>query len=63
LHLGLVYLGQPLFRSRITRHDTVVSVQRAYTASEMADILKATSATKVEIHDTYLYRMGVIAWK
>ena len=63
LHLGLVYLGQPLFRSPITRHDTVASVQRAYTVQEMADILKPTSAGKIEIHNTFLYRMGVIAWK
>jgi ubiquinone/menaquinone biosynthesis C-methylase UbiE len=63
LHLGLVYAGLPLFRSPITRHDTVASVQRAYTTSEMADILKSTSASKIEIHNTYLYRMGVIAWK
>jgi ubiquinone/menaquinone biosynthesis C-methylase UbiE len=63
VHLGLVYAGQPLFRSPITRHDTVASVQRAYTSAEMADMLKATSASAVEIHNTYLYRMGAIAWK
>jgi ubiquinone/menaquinone biosynthesis C-methylase UbiE len=63
LHLGLVYAGMPLFRSHITRHDTVASVQRAYTASEMADILKTTAASKIEIHNTYLCRMGAIAWK
>jgi ubiquinone/menaquinone biosynthesis C-methylase UbiE len=63
IHLGLVYLGQPLFRSRITRHDTVASVQRAYTAAEMKSILYATSAREVEIHNTFLYRMGAIAWK
>ncbi len=63
IHLGLVYLGQPLFRSRITRHDTVASVQRAYTAAEMKNILAMTSAREVEVHNTYLYRMGAIAWK
>jgi SAM-dependent methyltransferase len=63
VHLGLVYLGQPLFRSPLTRHDTVASVQRAYTASEMKDILQTTTASSVEVHNTFLYRMGVIAWK
>ena len=63
IHLGLVYLGQPLFRSHITRHDTVASVQRAYTAAEMKDILQTSTARSVEIHNTYLYRMGAIAWK
>jgi ubiquinone/menaquinone biosynthesis C-methylase UbiE len=62
-HLGLVYLGQPLFRSRLTRHDTVASVLRAYTDQEMEDILKQSRASCVEIHDTFLCRMGVIAWK
>jgi ubiquinone/menaquinone biosynthesis C-methylase UbiE len=63
VHLGLVYLGQPLFRSRLTRHDTVASVLRAYTDHEMEDILKQSRASCVEIHDTFLCRMGVIAWK
>jgi ubiquinone/menaquinone biosynthesis C-methylase UbiE len=63
LHLGLVYAGMPLFRSRITRHDTVASVQRAYTTSEISEILKSTQASSVEMHNTYLYRMGAIAWK
>ena len=63
IHLGLVYADQPLFRSPITRHDTVASVLRAYTPAEMAGILQTTSASAVEIHNTYLYRMGAIAWK
>ncbi len=63
IHLGLVYAGMPLFRSRITRHDTVASVQRAYTVSEMETMLQRTNASKVEIHNTFLYRMAAIAWK
>lgn len=63
VHLGLIYLGQPLFRSRLTRHDTVASVQRAYTSAEMREILQSTAAREVEIRHTYLFRMGVIAWK
>ena len=63
IHLGLVYLGQPLFRSRLTRHDTVASVQRAYTTLEMKQILQTSSARAVEINNTFLYRMGAIAWK
>ena len=63
LHLGLVYAGFPLYRSRITRHDTVASVRRAYTSQEMRRMLEQSGATDLEIRMFYLFRMGVIAWK
>lgn len=61
-HLALVYMGFPLFRSRITRHDAPASVRRAYTPEEMEGILKQTAAARIEISNHYLYRMGAIAW-
>jgi hypothetical protein len=63
LHLGFVYAGLPLFRSRITWHDAPASVRQAYTVGEMQTLLERTSAARVEIHKSYLFRMGVIAWK
>lgn len=63
IHLGLVYAGFPLYRSRITRHDTVASVRRAYTSNEMRRMLEQSGATDLEIRMFYLFRMGVIAWK
>jgi ubiquinone/menaquinone biosynthesis C-methylase UbiE len=63
LHLALTYAGMPLFHSRITRHDAVASVRRAYTAEEMFEMLHQTTAAGVEIHGHYLFRMGVIVWK
>ena len=63
LHLWLVYAGQPLFRSRITRHDTVASVKQAYTAAEMRQILSHTLAARVDVTAHYLFRLGVILWK
>jgi SAM-dependent methyltransferase len=63
LHLALVYAGLVLFRSYVTRHDSVASVRRAYTPGELQKILCTTTARRIEIMKTYLYRMGVIAWK
>jgi ubiquinone/menaquinone biosynthesis C-methylase UbiE len=63
LHLALVYAGYPLYRSRITRHDAPASVRQAYTPEEMKQMLRQTSAARVEIQRHYLFRMGVIAWK
>jgi ubiquinone/menaquinone biosynthesis C-methylase UbiE len=63
VHLGLVYAGFPLFRSRITRHDGPASVRRAYTSSELSEILKHSNAARVELSQHYLFRMGGIAWK
>jgi SAM-dependent methyltransferase len=64
LHLALSYLGLPLYRSRITRHDAPASVRRAYTVDEIkAALRRAAPASSIEVRRFYLYRMGVIVWK
>lgn len=64
VHLALGYLGMPLYRSRITRHDALASVRRAYTVEEVQKILAPTApANNIEINTFYLFRMGVIVWK
>jgi SAM-dependent methyltransferase len=63
VHLGLVYLGLPLFRSRLTWHDAPASVHQAYTVDEVRDLLSQLPAQRVEITRHYLYRMGVLVWK
>jgi ubiquinone/menaquinone biosynthesis C-methylase UbiE len=62
-HLALVYLGLPLFRSRLTWNDAPASVRQAYTVDEMRDLLSQLRAGGVEITRHYLYRMGVLVWK
>jgi hypothetical protein len=64
LHLGLSYIGAPLYRSRITRHDAPASVGRAYTVDEVRMILsRVAPAENIEIRKFFLFRMGVIVWK
>jgi SAM-dependent methyltransferase len=64
LHLGLSYIGAPLYRSRITRHDAPASVGRAYTVDEIRTILsRVAPAENIEIRKFFLFRMGVIVWK
>ena len=64
LHLALGYLGMPLYRSRITRHDAPASVRRAYTVEEVQKMLSPVAAAgNIEINTFYLFRMGVIVWK
>ncbi len=63
LHLGLVYAGLPLFRSRLTRHDAPASVRRAYTPREMAEVFSHVGAAGISVFRSYLFRMGVILWK
>jgi hypothetical protein len=54
----------PLYRSRITRHDAVASVKRAYTVEEIRRILAPVApAENIEIRKFFLFRMGVIVWK
>jgi hypothetical protein len=62
VHLGLVYASLPL-HGRLSRHDGPASVRRAYTIREMTDMLRHTSAARVEITRHFLFRMGVIAWR
>ncbi|HEY4900188.1 MAG TPA: methyltransferase domain-containing protein [Terriglobales bacterium] len=63
VHLGLVYMGLPLFASPITWHDAPASVKRAYTLGEMESMLANLPAKRLEITRHYLYRMGVLLWK
>ena len=63
IHLALVYVSLPLYRSRFTHHDAPASVRRAYTIGEMHEMLRQTKAARVEIERYPFYRMGVIAWK
>lgn len=63
LHLLLVYMGLPLFRSRITWHDAPASVRAAYTLAEMKALLAGLPAQKLEVSRYFLYRMGVVLWK
>lgn len=63
IHLALVYLSLPLYRSHFTHHDAPASVRRAYTVAEMHQILQGSTAASVEIKRYPLFRMGAIAWK
>ena len=63
LHLALVYLGLPLFRSRLTWNDAPASVRRAYTVHEMRSILSEVPARRVDSSRHFLFRMGVLIWK
>jgi hypothetical protein len=64
MHLGLGYLGMPLYHNHITRHDAVASVRRAYTVEEVRKILsRVAPAENTEIKKFFLFRMGVIVWK
>jgi len=63
MHLAMVYAGYLLYRSPLTRHDAPASVRRAYTIEEMNALLQQTSAASVEIERSFMFRMGVIAWK
>jgi len=63
VHLGLVYAGLPLYRSRLTRHDAPASVRQAYTTEEMHHLLRQTQAARIEISRHYLFRMGIVVWK
>jgi len=63
LHVALAYAGFALYRSRLTRHDAVASVRRAFTVDEIKAMLQQTEAFKIEIKTFLPFRMGAIAWK
>jgi ubiquinone/menaquinone biosynthesis C-methylase UbiE len=62
-HLAAVYAGYPLYRSRITRHDAPASVRRSYTVEELQGLLCETPAARIEIDNSYFFRLGATLWK
>jgi len=61
-HLVAVCAGLPIF-SRITRHDAVASVRRAYTLPEMRTMLHmAAPGARIQMHRRLFFRMGAIVW-
>lgn len=63
VHLGLGYAGYFIYRSRLTRHDAVASIRRAYTVKEIESMMRQTTAAEIAVRRFFLFRMGVIAWK
>ncbi len=63
IHLLLAYAAAPLLSSRASWHDAVASVQRAYTPEELESIVGRSSASRIEMSNHYLYRVGLILWK
>lgn len=63
LHWALAYAGGVLFRSRITRHDAVASVRRAYTAQEWAALVHQVPAASASIERYAPFRLGITLWK
>jgi ubiquinone/menaquinone biosynthesis C-methylase UbiE len=67
LHLALVYMSYPIMRSRIAWLDGLTSVRRAYTPTEVQQMIgqnfTASEKPRIEIFRSYLFRMGVTLWK
>jgi ubiquinone/menaquinone biosynthesis C-methylase UbiE len=63
VHWAMAWVGRPIWRSRLTRHDSVVSVRRSYTQDELRAVLNHAQPAQVEITEYYFFRMGAIAWK
>jgi ubiquinone/menaquinone biosynthesis C-methylase UbiE len=62
-HRAAAYVSQPVFRSRLTKHDAVVSIRRSYTMPEIAALARQSSAIGVEVHRHFFQRFGLILWK
>ncbi|HUS19551.1 MAG TPA: methyltransferase domain-containing protein [Terriglobales bacterium] len=62
-HWLAAHAGRLIYRSAVTRHDAPVSVRRAYTQSEVKNILQAAGYSAVESSHHFLYRMGFIVWR
>jgi ubiquinone/menaquinone biosynthesis C-methylase UbiE len=63
LHLLAVQAGRLFYRSRITSHDSAVSVRRSYTREELRQIFQETDAARVDFSRHFMFRIGIIAWK
>lgn len=55
--------GTVIYKSSLTRHDAPVSVRRAYTQSELRQLLEQDGHSHIEVSRHYFFRMGVILWR
>ena len=62
-HYAFALAGRLLYRSRLTRHDAPVSVQRAYTPAELLALLKQVPASRIQMSRHYFFRIGAIVWR
>jgi SAM-dependent methyltransferase len=57
-------LGQPIFaRNFLTRHDGMVSIQRAYTPVELRQFAQAAGLHNARVHQHFPWRMTLVAYK
>lgn len=61
LHYSLLHLWRPFFRTRVSYLDGLTSVHRAYTPTEITQMLSGIG--RIEIMRHYFFRMGIIIWK
>jgi SAM-dependent methyltransferase len=50
-------------KSRLTKHDAKISVQQAYTASELQDLARRAELDNFEVLHLGAYRLGLVIWK
>jgi hypothetical protein len=63
LHLLATIAGRLFYRSPITSHDSAASVRRAYTRTELQEILSQSNGSNFEFSTHFMFRMAVIIWK
>jgi ubiquinone/menaquinone biosynthesis C-methylase UbiE len=59
-YLGAHLAGKLTTRNRLTRHDAPLSVLRAYTPDELADLLRQAGVTDAEISTHRWFRMAAV---
>lgn len=60
-YAGALLLARLATRNRLTRHDAPLSVRRAYTQSELRDLLRAAGLDPVGMHEFLGYRVALVA--
>lgn len=66
VHLALVYASFPIMHSRVAWLDGLTSVRRAYTPSEIRQLIAShgsSSSVRLQIFRHHLFRMGITIWK
>jgi ubiquinone/menaquinone biosynthesis C-methylase UbiE len=64
LPLAAFRLVQPVFaRHYLTRHDGILSIKRAYTSTELAEMARAAGIENAHVHSHFPWRMTLVADK
>jgi hypothetical protein len=59
----IVRFSAPVLFSRITQHDSVASVKRAFQLEEVRELFRRTGVSSFQVERSFFFRLAGVLWK